>query len=349
MQNGVAKFGTTFTKHMLTIQFDSDKGGWQEPQIGLLENLSIHPAAKVLHYACETFEGMKAYKGEDGQIRLFRPLLNLNRLNRSNEKACLPQIDVQLLLKYIAKLVYTDRSYLPSIKDGGFYIRPTVISTDAGLCVDAGKTALLYVILSPVGPYFGSDFQAIRVAAVSNYVRAWPGGTGDLKLGGNYSLVIYVTEQIKKQGCKTTLWLFGEDEKITEAGVMNFFMFFINDEGEKELRTPPLDTTILPGITRRSLLELSREWGEFKVSEDPITFKELRHLLDNNRVLELMGAGTACVVCPISEILYKDELFKVPTMQQKNPLYRRFYQSLNDIQYGRIAHPWSYAIDPKQF
>lgn len=339
-------FGCVFTDHMLKMVYDKSRGGWQYPEITEFENISLHPAAKVLHYATTLFEGMKAYRGVDGKIRLFRPLLNLQRLNQSAERACLPKVDTHMLLRSIEKLISIDENFVPYSTDSSLYIRPTLIGTDPQLGVRENSNALLYVILSPCGSYFSGGFRSVRLYADPSFVRAWVGGCGDRKMGANYAPTIYVQKKAQEAGCDQALWLYGEDQQITEAGTMSVFLYYINDEGERELATPPLENgIILPSISRRSLLELSREWKEFKVSEKRISISDLIRLNNEKRVIEFFGAGTACIVTPIAEIYYKGNLIELPTAQQPDPLYARFFKTLSDIQYGRIEHPWAVQIE----
>ncbi|RMC02757.1 hypothetical protein DUI87_19947 [Hirundo rustica rustica] len=301
-------FGTVFTDNMLTIEW-SLASGWEKPYIKPLENLSLHPASSALHYAVELFEGMKAYRGVDGKIRLFRPTLNMDRMARSARRTTLPSFDQNELLECIRKLVEVEQEWVPYSTSASLYIRPTLIGTEPSLGVKKPTKALLYVILSPVGPYFGGgSFNPISLWADPKYVRAWKGGTGDCKVGGNYGSSIYAQQEALEFGCQQVLWLYGEDHQITEVGTMNLFLYWVNEDGENELATPPLDGIILPGVTRQSILDLARSWGEFKVSERYITMSDLTAALEENRVKEMFGAGTACIVCPIAKILYKGKL-----------------------------------------
>uniref|UniRef100_A0A8B9USQ1 Branched-chain-amino-acid aminotransferase n=2 Tax=Anatidae TaxID=8830 RepID=A0A8B9USQ1_9AVES len=360
--NGLV-FGTVFTDNMLTIEW-SLASGWEKPFIKPLENLSLHPASSSLHYAIEPrgqteenlvpmlwlneytlFEGMKAYRGVDGKIRLFRPSLNMDRMARSARRTTLPSFDQNELLECIRKLVEVEKEWVPYSTAASLYIRPTLIGTEPSLGVKKPTKALLYVILSPVGPYFASgSFSPISLWADPKYVRAWKGGTGDCKLGGNYGSSIYAQQEALELGCQQVLWLYGEDHQITEVGTMNLFLYWINEDGENELATPPLDGIILPGVTRQSILDLARNWGEFKVSERYITMSDLTAALEENRVKEMFGAGTACIVCPISKILYKGKHLHIPTMENGPQLTTRFLNKLSDIQYGREDSDWAVLV-----
>ncbi|KAG7492090.1 hypothetical protein MATL_G00011010 [Megalops atlanticus] len=332
-------FGKQFSDHMLTIYW-SETGGWEVPQIKPFQNLSLHPASSVLHYATELFEGMKAFRGVDNHIRLFRPMLNMQRMLRSAERSCLPAFDPGELLECIRELVEVDQEWVPYSADASLYIRPTFIGTEPALGLSKAAHALLFVIMSPVGPYFATgSFNPVSLLADPRFIRAWRGGVGEFKMGGNYGPTIALQEEAVNHGCQQVLWLYGEQEEITEAGTMNLFIFWTNKTGERELVTPPLDGIILPGVTRQSLLDLARDWGEFKVTERTLGMQELLGALDSGRILEVFGTGTACVVCPVSSLLYKGKMYRFPTM--KNGPAKRFHKELTDMQYGRKTNEWA--------
>ncbi|PNF21393.1 Branched-chain-amino-acid aminotransferase, cytosolic [Cryptotermes secundus] len=340
------QFGKHFTDHMLKILYHESLGGWQRPEILPFENIVLHPAAKVLHYATELFEGMKAYRGVDGKIRIFRPEKNMERMNQSALRAGLPTFDGENFIKCLCQLLSIEQEWVPHSESSSLYIRPTLIGIDPSLGVAQCASALLYTILCPVGSYFsGTGEAAVSLLADPRFTRSWPGGCGDKKMGSNYAPTIHVQQEALGQGLQQVLWLYSDDHLITEVGTMNIFMFCINDSGERELITPPLDGLILPGITRASILELSREWNEFRVSERSIPMSEVVHLLSENRLLELFGAGTACVVSPVASISYRGETLHIPTERHKYPIYAKFRQTLTDIQYGRVSHPWAVPID----
>lgn len=337
-------FGHNFTDHMLSIEW-TKASGWQAPKIGKLKNLEIHPAAKCLHYSIEIFEGMKAYYGVDKRLRLFRPDLNMNRFNKSALRSALPDFDKQELLSCIKKFTEIEKEWIPKSTAASLYLRPTLIGTEPTLGVSASSSATLYVLASPTGPYFPTGFKPVSLLADPKYVRAFPGGAGNVKVGSNYGPTIYVGIEANKKGCQQVLWLFGEEEYLTEAGTMNMFLVLKNKNGETELITPPLDGTILEGVTRQSILDMTRQWGNIKVSERPITMKETLELLKNNELIECFGAGTACVVCPIDNILYKDVKYEIPTMTSGGVIMNRIMNELLDIQYGRTAHEWGLLVD----
>ncbi|XP_058511811.1 branched-chain-amino-acid aminotransferase, cytosolic [Ochotona princeps] len=329
---------------MLTVEWSSESG-WERPHIKPFQNLSLHPGSSALHYAVELFEGLKAFRGVDNKIRLFRPDLNMDRMLRSAVRTTLPVFDKEELLECIQQLVRLDQEWVPYSTSASLYIRPALIGTECSLGVKKPTKALLFVILSPVGPYFSSGtFNPVSLWANPKYVRAWEGGTGDYKMGGNYGASLYAQCEAMEHGCQQVLWLYGSDNQITEVGTMNLFLYWVNEDGEEELATPPLDGIILPGVTRQCILDLAHKWGEFKVSERYLTMDDLTAALEANRVKEMFGAGTACVVCPVSAILYKGETMHIPTMENGPKLASRLLGKLTDIQYGREESDWTIVL-----
>lgn len=329
---------------MLKIEWKSETG-WGDPQICPLQPLVLHPGAKVFHYANELFEGMKAYRGVDNKIRLFRPSENMNRMINSAKRTSLPTFDGQELIICMKKLISLDKEWVPYSKNDTLYIRPTLIGIEPTLGVSSSNHALLFVLTGPVGPYFPTGLKPVSLVADPKYVRAWPGGSGAYKMGSNYAPTLWPQAEAIKIGCQQVLWLFGEDHQMTEVGTMNLFMFWTNEQGEKELITPPLNGIILPGITRKSLLELAHSWGEFKVSENVITMQHLIKGLEEKRVEEVFGAGTACVVCPVERILYEGKNLHIPTMDNNAVLTTRFLKALTDIQFGQVEHNWAEPVE----
>ncbi|KAL3842633.1 hypothetical protein ACJMK2_020624 [Sinanodonta woodiana] len=336
-------FGANYSDHMLEIEYTPDKG-WGKPVISPFHNLSVHPGIKALHYAVELFEGMKAYHCVDNKIRLFRPMENMKRLLSTAERLCLPTFDGREFLKCIKKLVSIDSEWVPRSLESSLYIRPTFIGTEPTLGVSKSSSSLLYVLIGPVGPYFKTGFKPVSLLADPQFVRAWPGGLGSYKAASNYAPTVYVSNYAAQKGCQQVLWLFGNDHQLTEVGTMNLFTFWVNEQGEKELITAPLNGLILPGITRKSLLELARKWGEFKVTERNYTMAEVQKALNEKRLLEMFGSGTACVVCPVEKILYNEEWLKIPAVEEKN-LTKRFLEELTNIQYGKVPHEWTETLD----
>lgn len=342
-------FGKTFTDHMLEIDWTKD-GGWAAPKISPMGALDLHPAASSLHYGLQCFEGMKAYVDGDGGVRLFRPDKNMERMNTSCARLFLPAFDGEALTECIKELIKVDRDWIPEGDGFSLYIRPTAISTHPYLGVCAAEASKIFVILSPVGPYYPEGFAPVKLFADNSNVRAWPGGIGYTKSGGNYAPSIGPQTDAAKKGYSQVLWLFGDDDQVTEVGTMNMFTLWINEDGEKELITAPLDDgTILPGVTRDSILELTRGWGEFKVTERNFNMAELTKALDEGRVIESFGCGTAAVVSPIELIAYKGKEYQVP-LSATNPgqpagdLTQRVWDQITEIQYGKVEHEWSVKV-----
>jgi len=338
-------FGAHYSDHMFEVEWREDRG-WGQPRICRLHDLKLHPGSKVLHYAIEAFEGMKAYRGTDDKIRLFRPDLNAKRMLRSAKRLTLPMFDESEFVKSISKLVDVDRDWVPHSTSSTLYVRPTIIGTEGSLGVAKSRSALLYVLTGPVGPYYPTGFKPVSLLADPKFVRSWSGGAGAYKMGSNYAPTIAVQAEAAQRNCQQVLWLYGPDHEVTEVGTMNLLMYWINESGEKELVTPGLDSgLILPGVTRQSLLDLAEKWGEFKVTERPLFMKEILKGLKENRLKELFGCGTACVVCPIESILYDGQKVNIPTMKEGAPITMRFYKELTDIQFGRTKSPWAVLVE----
>jgi len=336
-------FGKIFTDHMLTIDWD-DKIGWHAPKIAPFQNLSLHPGAKVLHYAQELFEGMKAYRGVDGNIRMFRPMHNMARMNVSAARSCLPAFDGLELLSCIRELVRLDSSWVPHDTASSLYIRPTMIGTEPTLGVTASAETKLFVLLSPVGPYYSSGFKPVNLLCDPKFVRAWPGGCGFAKMGSNYAPTLWIQQIAAEKGCHQVLWLLGEDQEITEVGAMNLFILLKNAQGELELVTPHLSSgCILPGVTRQSVIELCNSWPEIKVTERRICMSEVMAALEEGNLVEMFGSGTAAVVSPVGGLHYNNQLRAIPTPQ--DGLATKIMAAMSDIYYGRTESDWTVDVE----
>eukprot|EP01116_Phalansterium_solitarium_P017999 TRINITY_DN459_c0_g1_i1.p1 TRINITY_DN459_c0_g1~~TRINITY_DN459_c0_g1_i1.p1 ORF type:complete len:431 (+),score=103.42 TRINITY_DN459_c0_g1_i1:68-1294(+) len=342
-------FGREFSDHMLEIDW-TKTGGWGAPSIHPYRHLSLDPSCSVFHYSMELFEGMKAYKDAKGAVRLFRPDMNYARLNRSATRLALPTVDGAALGECVNELLRVDRDWIPSARGYSLYLRPTLIGTQDSLGVGRSDKAKLFVIASPVGPYYPQGWKPVKLLADDHFVRAWPGGTGNAKVGGNYAPGIFPQAEAAKQGFSQVLWLFGPEYNLTEVGTMNLFVYWITEKGEKELVTPPLDGTILPGVTRDSILQLARKWNEFKVVERPVTMGDLQKAIKEGRVIEAFGAGTAAVVSPIELIHFKGKDLAIP-LDRDDPsapigkLAKRLHDTITGIQYGEIPSEWSVVVD----
>jgi branched-chain amino acid aminotransferase len=334
---------------MLTIEWNASEG-WLAPQISPYQNFSLDPASCVFHYAFTAFEGMKAYKDNKGQLRLFRPEMNMARLNNSTARIALPTFDSSVMLQLISKFVALEERFIPSERGYSLYLRPTMIGTQKTLGVGPPGSAMFFLIASPVGPYYPTGFKAISLEATDYAVRAWPGGVGDKKLGANYATGIVPQLKAATRGCQQNLWLFGEEEYITEVGTMNLFAAIKDKKtGQKELVTAPLDGTILPGVTRKSVLELAREKLEpegWKISERKFTMPEVAEAAEEGRLLEIFGSGTAAVVSPVRDIRWKDQLVDcgLKPDQEAGEVASKMLGWIEARQYGDEEHDWSYVV-----
>jgi branched-chain amino acid aminotransferase len=348
--------------HMLSIEWTATDG-WQTPQIVPYQNLSLDPSTCVFHYAFECFEGMKAYKDKNGGIRLFRPNKNMERLNKSSARIALPTFDGEALTKLIGEFVKLDNRFIPesvfapllsrrssahcnSSRGYSLYLRPTMIGTQKTLGVGPPGSALLFVIASPVGPYYPTGFKAISLEATDYAVRAWPGGVGDKKLGANYAPCILPQLEAASRGFQQNLWLFGEEEYVTEVGTMNLFIALKDKEtGQKELITAPLDGTILEGVTRDSVLSLARERlvpQGWKISERKIRMSDVAKAAEEGRMIEVFGAGTAAIVSPVRNISYRGKMVDcgLKENEEAGEIALQMKNWIEGIQYGDEQHPW---------
>ncbi|KAK2802790.1 branched-chain-amino-acid transaminase bat2 [Onygenales sp. PD_10] len=342
-------FGANFTDHMIIMKWNTTDG-WLAPEIVPHQNLSLDPSACVFHYAFECFEGMKAYKDKNGGIRLFRPDRNMARLNKSSKRIALPTFDPEAVTKLIGELVKLDSRFIPDSRGYSLYIRPTMIGTQETLGVSAPNSAMLFVIASPVGPYYPTGFKAVSLEATDYAVRAWPGGVGDKKLGANYAPCIVPQLEAAKRGYQQNLWLFGEEEYVTEVGTMNLFVAIKNKKtGKNELITAPLDGTILEGVTRDSVLTLARERlapRGWEISERKLKMSEIAEASDEGRLIEVFGAGTAAIVSPVRDISWKGRNVDcgLKKDQEAGAVALEMKNWIEAIQYGDEDHPWSVKI-----
>ncbi|KAF2461135.1 aminotransferase [Lineolata rhizophorae] len=343
-------FGRTFTDHMLSLEWNQSSG-WLPPRITPYQNLSLDPATCVFHYAFECFEGMKAYKDSSGHIRLFRPDKNMERLNKSAARIALPTFAGEQLIDLLGAFCALEERFIPARRGYSLYLRPTLIGTQRTLGVGPPGSALLFVIASPVGPYYPTGFKAVSLEATDYAVRAWPGGVGDKKLGANYAPCIVPQMQAASRGFHQNLWLFGDDEYVTEVGTMNLFAAMRSKDagGRPELVTAPLDGTILEGVTRDSILALARERlvpEGWIVNERKFTMKEVADAADEGRLMEAFGAGTAAVVSPVRKISWRGREVECGLEEgsEAGPVATRMKDWIEGIQYGDEAHHWSHKV-----
>ncbi|MEG2119913.1 MAG: branched-chain amino acid aminotransferase [Pseudoflavonifractor sp.] len=330
-------FGKTFTDYMFLMSYDGEKG-WHDGRIVPYAPLALEPSCMVFHYAQEVFEGMKAYRTPEGAVQLFRPMDNVRRMNDSCDRLCIPALPEDVALAGIEALVRTEADWVPSAPGTSLYIRPFVIATDASLGVHASHSYLFCVICCPVGAYYKEGLNPVRIYVESEDVRAVKGGTGYTKCGGNYAASIRAGERAEAQGYAQVLWLDGVHRRyIEEVGSMNV-MFKI---GGKVI-TPALTGSVLPGITRRSCLELLRDWG-YQVEERLITAEELFAAAAAGKLDEAWGTGTAAVVSPIGEMGWRDKTVKV-CGGEIGHLTQRLYDTLTGIQWGVDEDPYQWTV-----
>ena len=345
-ENDKLPFGKYNTDHIFEAEWNVDKG-WETSKIVPYHRYSLDPKASVFHYGLAIFEGMKAFLDKNDRIRMFRPDLNMKRFNKSASRLNLPNIDEVEALEGIKTLLRLEKDWFPRGLGLSMYIRPTMISTTELIHVGPASNCLFFTILSPSGLYFGTPFKPIKLYACTDYVRSWPGGTGDAKCGANYSIAMMPqANAIKNHQCDQVLWLIGDDHKVTESGAMNFFLFWKNENGEKELITAPLDGTFLEGVTRDSVIQLAKSYGDFKVSEKYFTMDQVATAIKQGRVYEAFGAGTAATIAPISLIKYLGEDLNIPFESDGyGKLSKRLKNSLFEIMHGEINSPWTIVID----
>lgn len=322
-------FGKYFSDHMFIVEYTPDKG-WHDARIEPYHKLALDPACSVLHYAQEIFEGLKAYRTDSGEIQMFRAIDNCRRLNRSADRMNMPQIDEEFNYEAMKKLVEIERDWVPTQDGTSLYLRPTMIANDEALGVHAASNYIYYVICSPSGAYYKNGLAPINIHVEDKYVRAVRGGMGEAKTGGNYACSIKAGEEALKNGFSQVLWLDGVHNKyVQEVGAMN--MMFVVDG---KVMTAPLDGTILPGITRDSVLKLARDLG-YETVERPIEIEELVKASKEGKLQEAFGTGTAAVISPVGMLEYKGEKI-VLNNGEIGELSMKLYNTLTGIQRGRV-------------
>lgn len=333
-------FGKVFTDHMFVMEWN--KGvGWHDAEIIPFGNLSIHPASSVLHYGAEIFEGLKAYRAADGSIRMFRPMENIRRMNRSAVRMGLPQLDEEFALKALNELVKIDSDWVPHGDGTSMYIRPFMIGDDEHLGVHGSAHVRYLVILSPSGSYYATGLNPVRIMIEDEDVRAVRGGTGEAKCGGNYGASVRAGDRAEEKGFSQVLWLDGVERKyIEEVGAMNI-MFKIAGK----IVTPALTGSILPGITRKSILELLRSKG-IDAEERRISVEELIEAAEKGTLEEAWGCGTAAVVSPVGVLAYKGREYVIGD-GGIGKTTQALYDELTGIQWGRIEDSFGWVYNVK--
>lgn len=331
-------FGKIFTDHMFCWSWNSEEG-WHNPRIVPFGNLSIHPASTVLHYGSEIFEGLKAYRRADGKVQLFRPIENIRRMNNSAERLCLPQMPEEDFMQALVEFVRLEQDWTPSDKGTSLYLRPFMFGNDESLGVHAVHNAEFIIIASPVGSYYKEGLNPVKIMIEDQDVRAVRGGTGYAKCGGNYAASNRAGERAEQQGYSQVLWLDGVERKyIEEVGAMNV-MFKIGGE----IVTPKLTGSILPGITRKSCIELLASEG-ITVSERLLSVEELSNAMLDGTLEEAWGCGTAAVISPIGELCYKDHKYIINN-NEIGKLSQHLYDSITGIQWGEVEDKFGWTVE----
>ena len=330
-------FGKIFTDHMFVMNYTEGKG-WHDARVEPFHNISLSPAAMVYHYGQEMFEGLKAYKNPDGEVFLFRPDMNAKRANASNDRLVIPQIPVEDFVQAVSAVVDVDRDWIPTDPGTSLYIRPFVIATDEFLGVAPSKTYLFMVILSPSGAYYESGLAPVGIWIEDEYVRAVRGGIGFAKTGGNYAASLIAQQKAHDAGYSQVLWLDGVERKyIEEVGAMNIFFKIAG-----KVVTPALSGSILPGITRNSVIELCKSWG-YEVEERKISVEELLKAQADGTLEEVWGTGTAAVISPVGKLRYQDEVMTIQN-GETGELSHKLYDTITGIQLGLLPDTMNWRV-----
>ncbi|NLP16842.1 MAG: branched-chain amino acid aminotransferase [Clostridiales bacterium] len=331
-------FGKIFTDHMFIMDYKDGKG-WYDARIIPYQPISLEPSAMVFHYAQEMFEGLKAYKAKDGRILLFRPDMNAKRTNRTCKRLCMPEIPEDDFVQAIKELVNIDKAWIPTREGTSLYIRPFMIATSPFLGVRPSLTYMFMIILSPVGPYYPEGLNPVKIWIEDEYVRAVKGGIGEAKAGGNYVASLKAQVKAHEEGYSQVLWLDGVHRKyIEEVGAMNIF-FKINGV----VVTPELNGSILPGVTRDSVIRLCNEWG-IKVEERKVSIDEISDAHKNGTLEEVFGTGTAAVISPVGHLRWEDDVMQIKD-GGIGELSQRLYDNLTGIQLGEIPDIYNWTVE----
>jgi branched-chain amino acid aminotransferase len=330
-------FGRVFTDHIFTMTYH-EKRGWHDPVVEPYRALLLDPTALCLHYGQLIFEGLKAYRGRQGEIYLFRPMQNIERMNASAQRLCMPVIDPDLYLEAIKKLVLTDREWIPRSKGASLYIRPTMIATESALGVHAANEYLFFIVIGPVGAYYAEGFSPTKIYVSEDYVRAVRGGIGYCKAAGNYAASLFASKIAAEKGYTQVLWLDAVERKyVEEVGTSNIF-FRIGDE----LITPPLSGSILPGVTRDSVIRMAGSWG-VRVCERPLAMDEILAAQAAGTLTEVFASGTAAIVSPVGQMFYKGTDYVI-NERKIGQLTQKLYHEILQIQYGEKEDPFGWRI-----
>ncbi len=330
-------FGRHFADHMFVWDYDREDG-WKNPRIEPLHDLGVGPGNLTLHYGQTIFEGLKAFRWKDGSVVLFRPQDHIERFRRSARRLCMPDFNPADLLSAFKTLVDVDRRSVPTERGTALYLRPTIIASDDALGVRPSHNYTLFIVTSPVGAYYSRGSAPTRILVEERYSRAAYGGLGEAKTGANYAASLLAAEEAKAKGFDQVLWLDSkEHEYVEEVGTMN--IFFVIDG---KLITPPLGGTILDGITRRTVLTLSRDWG-VPIEMRPISMTEIAEAHARGTLQEVFGSGTAAVISPVGELFYNGRALTIN--EKPNSLRERLYSTITGLQYGEVRDTYDWVVN----
>ena len=333
-------FGKYYTDHMFVMDYDAGQG-WHDARIVPYGPIPLEPTCVTLHYAQETFEGLKAYRRADGKEQLFRPEMNARRMINSNRRLCMPEFPEEMFVEAVKAIVKMDEDWVPSEPETSLYIRPFMFATEGALGVHAANSYKFVIVLSPSGAYYAAGVNPVKILIEDELVRAVKGGTGFAKCGGNYAASILGQVKAEAKGCAQVLWLDGVERKyVEEVGTMNV-MFKIAGE----IYTAPIDGSVLPGVTRDSILHILRDWG-YTVHEDRLSVDDLMQAGHDGTLEEAFGTGTAAVISPIGEFLYRDDAVTINDFRT-GELTQKLYDYLTGIQWGRVedTYGWTIMVD----
>lgn len=329
-------FGTYFTDHMFMMDY-TEGVGWHDARIVPYAPIAMNPATMVLHYAQETFEGLKAYRNPKGEITLFRPEMNARRMINSNKRICMAELPEDMFVEAVEAIVKYEQDWIPTAKDTSLYIRPFMFASEASVGVHPAKSYTFVIILSPVGSYYPEGVNPVKIWVEDEYVRAVKGGTGFTKCGGNYAASIAAQVKAESHGYTQVLWLDGVHRKyVEEVGTMNV-MFLIDDT----VVTAPLEGSVLPGVTRDSIIHILKDWG-YKVEERELSIDELMEAGRNGKLKEAFGTGTAAVISPVGQLYYKGEEIVINDFKT-GELTQKLYDTLTGIQWGRLEDKYGWV------
>ncbi len=331
-------FGRTFSTHVFEMDYDVNKGGWFNPVIKKSDDVSMSPAAMVLHYGQAIFEGLKAFKKDDGTIAMFRPDKNIERMNNSARRLCMPEMDTELFMDALKQLVKLDKAWVPEKAGHSLYIRPVMYAYDPFLGVRPGEQYKFILMLSPVGPYYPEGFKPVPIMVTDKYVRAAAKGVGECKCAGNYAASLMAQREAQKEGYSQVLWLDAIEQRyIEEVGTMNIFIRF-----KDEVVTPRLTGSILPGVTRRSTIQILKDWG-YNLTERDVSIDEVAEAYKSGDLVEIFGTGTAAVISSLSKLKYNDLIMEFSD-EEAGELGQKLYKEITDIQYGRKEDKYGWMV-----